>query len=92
MHFLKVIRLEVRVDRWVELLCQVNRGREQLRPSDRWQHGAGRPGRWEQTAEDLQQALETAHPELLPSLAGRQTARRGRPCKWGYEKKAGIST
>ena len=33
-------------------------------------------------AADLQQALNEVQPELLPPLAGRQTARRGRPCKW----------
>lgn len=45
--------------------------------------------------EDLQQALEGVHPELLPPPGGgRQTARRGRPCKWDYEKspKADTST
>jgi transposase len=31
---------------------------------------------------DLERALEAVHPELLPPLAGRQTARRGRRCKW----------
>jgi hypothetical protein len=31
---------------------------------------------------DLRQALEAVQPELLPPLAGPQTARRGRPCKW----------
>ena len=44
---------------------------------------------------DLKQAIEAVHPELLPPPGGgRQTARRGRPCKWDYEKspKADIST
>jgi hypothetical protein len=42
---------------------------------------------------DLKRALEAVHPELLPPLAGRQTARRGRPCKWDRKSpEADIST
>jgi hypothetical protein len=42
---------------------------------------------------DLQQAIQAVEPELLPP-SGRQTERRGRGCKWDYEKspKADIST
>jgi transposase len=43
---------------------------------------AGSKKQRELGAADLQQAIEQVHPELLPPLAGRQTARRGRPCQW----------
>jgi hypothetical protein len=43
---------------------------------------AGSKKQRELCAEDLKQAIEVVNPELLPPLTGRQTARRGRPCKW----------
>ena len=43
-------------------------------------------------AGDLQQAIQAVEPELLPPLAGRQTARRGRTCNWDRKSpKADIS-
>jgi hypothetical protein len=54
---------------------------------------AGSKKQRELGAADLQQAIESDNPELLPPLAGRQTALRGRPCKWDWKPpKADIST
>lgn len=45
------------------------------------------------TRQFLEPAIEAVDPELLPPLAGRQTARRGRPGKWEEKSpKADIST
>jgi len=54
--------------------------------------GSKRVGSRKRRALSAQDA-EAMHPELLPPLTGRQTARRGRPSKWNQEsQKADIST